>query len=46
MENEIEFTPSEFNILAELAGHPGRVYTRMQLLEAAQGNTLKVMNAP
>jgi two-component system alkaline phosphatase synthesis response regulator PhoP len=36
---EIEFTPSEFNILAELASHPGRVYTRMQLLEAAQGPT-------
>jgi two-component system alkaline phosphatase synthesis response regulator PhoP len=40
-ENEIDFTPSEFNILAELAGHPGRVYTRMQLLEAAQGNTFE-----
>jgi len=36
---EIEFTPSEFNILAILASHPGRVYNRMQLLEAAQGST-------
>jgi len=36
---QVELTPSEFNILAEMASHPGRVYNRMQLLEAAQGTT-------
>lgn len=33
----IELTPTEFNLLATLAGQPGRAFTRMQLLEAAQG---------
>jgi DNA-binding response OmpR family regulator len=33
----LELTPTEFNLLAALAGQPGRVFTRMQLLEAAQG---------
>jgi two-component system, OmpR family, alkaline phosphatase synthesis response regulator PhoP len=30
-------TRTEFDILATLAAHPGRVYSRMQLMEAAQG---------
>ncbi len=34
---EIDLTPTEFNILAIMAEHPGRVYSRLQLLEAAQG---------
>lgn len=33
----IELTPMEFSILATLAEHPGRVYSRLQLLEAGQG---------
>jgi len=33
----IELTPTEFNLLAALAGQPGRVFTRLQLLEAVQG---------
>ena len=34
----LELTPTEFNLLATLAAQPGRVFTRMQLLEAAQGS--------
>jgi DNA-binding response OmpR family regulator len=34
---EIELTPMEFSILATLAEHPGRVFSRLQLLEAGQG---------
>lgn len=33
----IELTPTEFNILVTLAGQPGRVFSRLQLLEAIQG---------
>lgn len=33
----VELTRTEFDILATLAAHPGRVYTRMQLMESAQG---------
>ena len=33
----VELTPTEFNLLAALAGSPGRVFSRLQLLEAAQG---------
>ncbi|WP_048600563.1 response regulator transcription factor [Rubeoparvulum massiliense] len=33
-ENPIELTKTEFTILETLAHHPGRVYTRLQLLEA------------
>lgn len=35
--NPIELTPTEFNLLAALAGQPGRAFTRLQLLEAVQG---------
>lgn len=33
----VALTRTEFDLLATLAAHPGRVYTRMQLMEAAQG---------
>jgi two-component system alkaline phosphatase synthesis response regulator PhoP len=33
----IELTPTEFSLLTTLAGKPGRVFSRLQLLEAAQG---------
>jgi two-component system alkaline phosphatase synthesis response regulator PhoP len=36
-----ELTRTEFDILATLAAHPGRVYTRMQLMEAAQGDAFE-----
>jgi DNA-binding response OmpR family regulator len=36
-EHEIDLTPTEFNILAVMAAHPGRVYSRLQLLESSQG---------
>ena len=36
--NVIELTPTEFNLLAVLAGQPGRAFSRYQLLEASQGN--------
>lgn len=34
---KIELTPTEFSILVTLASHPGRVFSRLQLLEASQG---------
>lgn len=33
----VELTHTEFKILAALAGNPGRVFTRLQLLDLAQG---------
>jgi two-component system alkaline phosphatase synthesis response regulator PhoP len=33
----IALTPTEFNLLVALASHPGRVYSRLQLLEFGQG---------
>jgi DNA-binding response OmpR family regulator len=33
----LELTPTEFSILATLAEHPGRVFSRLQLLETCQG---------
>lgn len=33
----IDLTPTEFEILAALMGTPGKVFTRMELLERAQG---------
>lgn len=33
----IELTPTEFSLLSTLASQPGRVFSRLQLLEAAQG---------
>ena len=37
----VSLTRTEFDILATLATHPGRVYTRMQLMEAAQGDAFE-----
>ncbi|MCG0278474.1 MAG: response regulator transcription factor [Thermanaeromonas sp.] len=34
---EIELTPTEFALLSVMARHPGRVFTRMQLLDLALG---------
>jgi len=34
----VELTRTEFDILLALAAHPGRVYTRLQLLEASSGD--------
>ena len=33
----LELTPTEFSILATMAEYPGRVFSRLQLLEACQG---------
>ncbi len=33
----VALTRTEFDLLATMAAHPGRVYSRMQLMEAAQG---------
>ncbi|OGF54725.1 MAG: DNA-binding response regulator [Candidatus Fraserbacteria bacterium RBG_16_55_9] len=33
----VELTPMEFDLLAFLMQHPGRVFTRLQLLEAVRG---------
>jgi DNA-binding response OmpR family regulator len=35
--NLVELTPTEFSLLATLASQPGRVFSRLQLLEASQG---------
>jgi DNA-binding response OmpR family regulator len=32
-----ELTATEFELLAEMARHPGRVFTRLQLLDAVHG---------
>jgi DNA-binding response OmpR family regulator len=37
----LDLTPTEFAILAILAQEPGRTFTRLQLLEAAQGETFE-----
>jgi DNA-binding response OmpR family regulator len=34
----LELTPTEFILLATMAAQPGRVFTRLQLLEASQGS--------
>ena len=36
---QVDLTPTEFDILSFLAQHPGRVYSRLQLLEKVQGST-------
>jgi DNA-binding response OmpR family regulator len=33
----VELTPTEFDLLAVLARHPGRVFTRLELLDRVQG---------
>ncbi len=34
---ELDLTPTEFSLLSTLASQPGRVYSRLQLLEQSQG---------
>jgi DNA-binding response OmpR family regulator len=36
-DRSIDLTPSEFNILLVMASQPGRAFSRMELLDAAQG---------
>jgi DNA-binding response OmpR family regulator len=33
----VDLTPTEFDLLLVLAQHPGRVFTRMELLDRVQG---------
>ncbi len=35
----VDLTPSEFDILAALMGSPGRAFTRLELLDRVQGDT-------
>ena len=37
----IEFTPTEFQLVTALARHPGRVFTRAQLLDAVRGTEIE-----
>ena len=37
----IDLTPTEFSVLVTLAREPGRAFTRLQLLEAAQGDAFE-----
>ncbi|MGC8839758.1 MAG: winged helix-turn-helix domain-containing protein [Anaerolineae bacterium] len=34
----LDLTPSEFAILQAMASHPGRVFSRLELLERVQGD--------
>jgi DNA-binding response OmpR family regulator len=36
---EIDLTPTEFNLLVAMISQPGRAFDRLQLLEVAQGST-------
>jgi len=36
----LDLTPTEFQLLAAMARHPGRVYTRAQLLDAIHGESV------
>jgi len=40
-ENRVELTRTEFDILATMAAHPGRVYTRLQLMEASSDDAFE-----
>ena len=37
----LELTPTEFNLLSALASQPGRVFSRLQLLEVTQGSAFE-----
>lgn len=37
----VELTRTEFDILAAMAAHPGRVYSRLQLMEASSGDAFE-----
>jgi DNA-binding response OmpR family regulator len=36
-QRQVELTPTEFELLAALAGQPGRIFTRAQLLDTVRG---------
>jgi two-component system, OmpR family, alkaline phosphatase synthesis response regulator PhoP len=38
---DIDLTPTEFELLAAMARQPGRVFTRVQLLEAVRGSDIE-----
>jgi DNA-binding response OmpR family regulator len=40
-ERDVRLTPSEFDLLAILMASPGRVYSRIELLDALQGTTFE-----
>lgn len=40
-DQEVRLTPSEFDLLAILMASPGRVYSRIELLDALQGTTFE-----
>lgn len=40
-ERQVELTRTEFDLLAAMAAHPGRVYTRGQLLEIVSGEAFE-----
>lgn len=40
-DRSVELTRTEFDILATMASHPGRVYTRMQLMEASSDDAFE-----
>jgi DNA-binding response OmpR family regulator len=40
-ERDVRLTPSEFDLLAILMASPGRVYSRLELLDALQGTTFE-----
>jgi DNA-binding response OmpR family regulator len=43
-EAALDFTPTEFGILAMLARHAGRVFTRAQLLDAVRGSAAEAFD--
>jgi two-component system alkaline phosphatase synthesis response regulator PhoP len=40
-DHQVELTPTEFDILVVLARQPKRVFTRLQIMEQAQGNAFE-----
>ena len=40
----VDLTPTEFQLLATLARHPGRVFTRVQLLDAVRGSAAEAFD--
>jgi DNA-binding response OmpR family regulator len=43
-EEVVELTPTEFQLLATLARHPGRVFTREQLLDEVRGSAAEAFD--
>jgi DNA-binding response OmpR family regulator len=40
----VSLTPTEFRILEVLAGHPGRTFTRAQLLDKVKGDDFEIFD--